>query len=61
MLRHRRHRDAPPRAVKRPVTSMYLGSMRRIRPFISLFAQSSWKSPWLRELNILYVGVIVKK
>ena len=29
----------------------YFGSIRRMRSFMILFTQSSWKSPWLRKLN----------
>ena len=28
-----------------------LRSIRRMRSFIMMFTQSSWKSPWLRKLN----------
>ena len=41
----------PPRGVKIPVTSMYLGFIRRIRSFMMILTQSSWKAPWLRKLN----------
>ena len=34
-----------------PQTSMYLGSIRRIKSFMMIFTQSSWKSPWLRKLK----------
>ena len=34
-----------PRGANNPTTSMYRGSIRRIRSFIMMLTQSSWKSP----------------